>query len=309
MMLANFFGKSKPVNFIIIGALFLIYFLIAQFTVVEGVEKEVLTLPKLLMFLLFALFLFLFNFIIIKNKLTRDNLYAFLLLIIFLGTISNTLVNANNLLVEVLILFALRKIYSIRKPNNILAKLFDAGLWLGVAFILEPFSLVFFLMIYAAVFLFYEISVRTLLIPILGMLSPIFLFFTYSFFVDRMTYFNSLFEFTTSYDFSSYNTAFYKLSLAFISLILLISILARTPKIFSVNNKFKRSWALLLFHLIVATGFVLLLKKRDGAELMAIFIPITIILANWLQFVKRKWMIDFVLLLFLGYSISVHFIV
>ncbi len=308
MMLANFFGKSKPVNFIIIGALFLIYFLIAQFTVVTGIEKETLILPKVLIFLLFGLFLFLFNFIIVKNKLTRDNLYAFLLLIIFTGTVTNAFVNANNLLVQVLILFALRKVYSIRKPNNILAKLFDAGLWLGFAFILEPFSLVFFLMIYVAVFLFYEISVRTLIIPILGMLSPIFLFLTYSFFVDQMTYFYSLFEFTTSYDFSSYNSPFYKLSLVFISLILFVSIVIRTPKIFSINNKFKRSWVLLLLHLLVSAGFIMVLNYRDGSELIAVFIPATIIIANWLQFLKRKWIVDLILLLFLAYSISVHFI-
>lgn len=309
MMLANFFGKSKPVNFIIIGGVFLIYFLMTQLTVIKPAETEGFLLPKLGLLMLFGLFLFLFNFIIVKNKLTRDNLYAFLLLVVFLGTVSNSLVNLNNLLVQVLILLTLRKVYSIRKLNNVLSKLFDSGLWLGVAFLLEPFSIVFFLMIYTAVVLFYEVSLRTIVIPFLGFCSPLFLFFTYLFFVDQTDVFYSLFEFTTTYDFSTYDSTFYSISFFLFFAVLFVAILARTPRVFSVNNKFRRSWLLLLFHLAVALAFVLLIKQRDGSELITVFIPMSIIIANWLQFLKKKLFVDLILLLFFGYSIAIHFIV
>ncbi|GGG91605.1 hypothetical protein GCM10011416_05340 [Polaribacter pacificus] len=280
-----------------------------QLTVIKPAETEGFLLPKLGLLMLFGLFLFLFNFIIVKNKLTRDNLYAFLLLVIFLGTVSNSLVNLNNLLVQVLILLTLRKVYSIRKLNNVLSKLFDSGLWLGVAFLLEPFSIVFLLMIYAAVVLFYEVSVKTLLIPILGFCSPLFLFFTYLFFVDQTDIFYSLFTFTTTYDFSSYDSVFYSTSFFLFFGALFVAIISRTPRVFSVNNKFRRSWFLLLFHLAVALAFVLLIKQRDGSELIAVFIPMSIIIANWLQFLKKKLFVDLILLLFLGYSIAIHFIV
>ena len=40
-----------------------------------------------------------------------------------------------------------------------------------------------------------------------------------------------------------------------------ISIILRSGKVFSISNKFKRSWALLLTHLAVAIAFVLYFKN------------------------------------------------
>ena len=68
-MLANFFGKSNPVNFIVVFLIFLGFYIANFFTVnlVQFVDINVI-LNQLLTIILF-LFLFLFyNFILIKNN-------------------------------------------------------------------------------------------------------------------------------------------------------------------------------------------------------------------------------------------------
>ena len=55
--------------------------------------------------------------------------------------------------------------------------------------------------------------------------------------------------------------------------------------------------------------FVVLLRTHSGAEMIAVSIPVTIIIANWIQSVKKKEVTDVVLALFLVFSFAIHFIV
>lgn len=308
-MLANFFGKSKPVNFILIAALFLVYYFIAVLKLDSFRFSEGFFLSKMGNLFLFLMLFFFYNFILGKNRLTRDNSYAFLIFIVFFGVFLESMLNFKMLILHFFLLLFFRKIYSFRSLKSILAKLFDSGLWLGVAFILEPFTVVYFCLLYMAIFIFYEITIRTILIPVLAFSIPVFLYFTYCFFTDSNEAFYSLFDFITTYDFSVYSTLFYTLSFSIFSFFILISILIRSPKVFSVNNRFRRSWVLVLIHLLCAIVFVIILKTRNGSELIAVSIPASIIIANWLQIIERKWLTNVVLLFLLVYSFAIHFII
>jgi hypothetical protein len=50
-----------------------------------------------------------------------------------------------------------------------------------------------------------------------------------------------------------------------------------------------------------------LIEHKDGTELIAVFIPSTILIANWIQSVERKLIVNTVLLLFLITSFTIHF--
>ena len=307
-MLANFFGKSKPVNFIIIGGLFIVYSVL--FLVTQDFEpiNIAFLVKEVAVLLLFLVLFFLYNFVVLKNKLTRDDSYAFLLFVIGLGIIYNQFFDYKDVCVHIFLLLMLRKVYSLRSMQFVYLKLFDSGIWLGVLFLIEPFSVLFFLMIYLAIVLFLKITIRTILIPILGFSIPVFLYFTYCYYNDQLIDFERLFEFTTSYDLSYYNTTFYISTGILFLVFTLYSILSRAKEVFSVNNKFKRSWVLLLFHLFIAIVFLILLKKRNGTELITILIPATIIIANWLHFIKKKIIVTIVIFLFLSYSFVIRFI-
>lgn len=307
-MLANFFGKSKPVNFIIITLLFLGYFILTLFQQEVEVYDLAFFLKSSGYVSLFLVVFFLYNFIITKNKLTKDDSYAFLLFVMVLGANSFSIIEFKTLIVNVFLLFLFRKLYSLRTNNAMLEKLFDGGFWLGVCFLFEPFSLVFYVMIVVAVLLFLEISIRTILIPILGFSVPVFLFFTYCFFTDSLSSFEKLFEFHSTFNYQLYNTTLYRLVFGFLLLFVIVSILIKTGQIFAISNKFKRSWSLLILHLLISIVFVVLLEERNGNELLTVFIPATILISNWISSVKKKAIVNVVLLLFFGLSLVVHFI-
>jgi hypothetical protein len=304
-MLANFFSKSKPVNFILIIVLFLIYYVLDNF-IYRSVEINFETFVVLPLYL--GLF-FLYNFIISKNKLTKDDSYAFLLFVVGLGCLPELNV-AYIILVKYFVLFLfLRRIYSLRTLKSVYEKLFDSGLWLGVLLLISPEYVLYLFLLFIAVLLFIKVTFRTIVIPVLGFLTPIFLFFTYNFYVDTLDNFYQLFDIEFSLDFNSYNSSFYTVSLVAFGLVTFISILLRSGRIFSVSNRFKRSWSLLLLHLLVALCSLFLIDAKDGTELIAILIPSTILIANWVQSVERKLIVNTILLLFLAISFVIHFIV
>ena len=304
-MLANFFSKSKPVNFILIIVLFFIYYILDNFIY----RSATINLDVLVLVPLYLGVFFLYNFIIAKNRLTKDDSYAFLLFVIGLGCLP--LLNiADVLLVKyILLLLFLRRIYSLRTLKSIYEKLFDSGLWLGVLFLISPEYILYLFLLFAAVLLFIKLTFRTVVIPILGFLTPIFLFFTYHFYVDTLDDFFQLFNIGFTLDFSAYNSSFYAVTLSTFGLVTFISILLRSGRIFSVSNRFKRSWSLLLLHLLVSLVSLFLIDAKDGTELIAVLIPSTILIANWIQSVERKLIVNLVLLLFLVISVAVHFIV
>jgi hypothetical protein len=303
-MLANFFSKSKPVNFIIIIALFLIYYVLDTF-IYRSIAiniKVVVVIP------LYLGVFFLYNFIISKNRLTKGDSYAFLLFVVGLGCLP--LLNLSYLiLIKYIILFLfLRRIYSLRTLKLVYDKLFDSGLWLGVLFLASPEYVLYLFLLFASVLLFVKITFRTMVIPIVGFLIPLFLFFTYHFYVDTLDDFYQLFDIGFTLDFNSYTSNFYVSTLSIFGVVTLIAVLLKSGKIFSVSNRFKRSWILLLVHLLIALASLFLVEVRDGTELIAILIPSTILIANWIQSVERKLIVNIVLLLFLVISFAVHFI-
>lgn len=307
-MLANFFGKSKPVNFILITVLFFIYYLL-DFIVVKKAEINLGDFYKFLLVTpLFLLLFLLFNFIISKNKLTRDNSYAFLLFVIGLGFLNTFIIETSIVFTFLLLFLFFRRVYSLRTLKIVYQKLFDSGFWLGVLFLISPFYLLYIVLLYAAVFFFAKITIRTVLIPVVGFITPVFLYFTYLFWMHDLTTFYQLFDTNFTVDLSFYKTDYYSLFAITFAFFTGVSLLLRTGKVLSVSNKFKRSWVLLMLHLGIAIVFISLVEEKNGTEFVTFLFPSTIIMANGLQSMHKKLLINIVLVVFLILSFTIHFI-
>jgi hypothetical protein len=263
----------------------------------------------LLTFPLFLGLFFLFNFVISKNNLTRDDSYGFLLFVIGLGFLETVVLDYEIVLTYLLLFLFFRRLYSLRTLKIVYQKLFDAGLWLGVLVLISPSYVLYLILLYAAIYLFAKITIRTVLIPIIGLVTPFFLYFTYLFWNDDLATFNQLFDVVLMIDISFYLTSYYAIFLMLFLVFTAVSILLRTGNIMSVSNRFKKSWVLLLLHLVIAIVFIASVDKKNGIELISFLIPTTIIIANWICTLQKKLIINIVLMVFLLLSFAIHFIV
>jgi len=299
-MLANFFGKSNPANFIILFLIFLGFYIANFFT---GFSLDLFTVDVLMhqltMIGLFVLLFFIFNFILSKNKLTLYNTYGFLFFVLLLAIFPVTMMDRDELIVNIVLLILLRRVYSLRTPKATLKKMFDSGFWLAILFILNPFTIVYGLLLYASILLFQKLNFRTFLIPIVGFLVPMLCYFTYCFWFDNVDGFLELFSWYTDYNFQFYTSIEIVTPLIFIGLITLISIILKTPKVFLVSGNYRKFWTLTLLNLLIAIGLIVLTKNKTGAELLCVFFPLTVVLTNWIEGITKRFFQDLALVIFM----------
>ncbi len=308
-MLANFFAKSKPITFVVLGLLFVVYLFLALFT---GFDISFYFKNSIFSYFTFAVLLlltfFFQNFIVVKNNLTFGNSYAFLFFILCLGLFPSSFLDEKTLIVNLLLLLFLRKVYSLQSSKNVFKKLFDGGLWLGISFLIEPFTLIFMFLLYGAIFIHKKTSLQTLLIPVVGFLTPLFLYFSYCFWYDALQDFYSLFIWFSYYDFENYKALNYIFPVSIIGLFGLISIFLKTPKTLSVKNTFRESWLVIILNLALTILFIIILKEHNGSEFLYLLFPIAIILANGLELVERTLIKEVLITVFFLCSLVVYFL-
>ena len=303
-MLANFLNKSKPINFIGLLIFFFVSFLFNVFS--DGFSGDRI-LKIIILTLLFLSIFFIYNFIISKNKLTHDNSYAYFIFILLNISFLSELEDYKTLILAIIYLLFIRKIYSLRTSKNVLEKLFDSGFWLGIFFILEPLSILLFILIYIASYLHSKITIHTLLVPIIGFITPLIIHFTYYFWYDQQEEFIKLFNFESIFDFQFYSETKYLWMISVLFLFTICAIFAKSIKALSVNNTFKKSWILLIYNFVILMLFILLHPQKNGSELVFILFPISVILANGIEMIQKKILKNLVLYLFLLGSIIMHY--
>ena len=287
-MLANFFGKSNPVNFIVVFLIFLGFYIANFFTVnlVQFVDINVI-LNQLLTIILF-LFLFLFyNFILIKNKLTLNNSYGLLLFALFSGFFPAVFLNVTTIFLNLLLLIFLRRVFSLRSNKDVYKKIFDCGFWLGILFFLDSTTVIFGVLIFLSVGMFQKLTVRTLLIPVVGFVTPVFCYFSYCLWEGDTSEFSNLFLWYSNYNFEAYTANKFLFSTLFLGIGSLISIVIKTPKVFLISGDYRKYWILIIFNFFSAITVFLIQNTHQANKVLLLFFPASVIITNWLESIER----------------------
>lgn len=307
-MIANFFNKTKPLIVFSIVILLFIYSLISTVLQVSDEFSILFLVENLGFFLLYILFLLLFKFIVEKNKLTRDNSYGLLLVVLILGTFSEAIFSNYIVFSNIVLLLSYRKIYSLRSEINTKMKLFDAGFWVGVATLLYSWSIFYMLFIYVGILIYKKGGLKNVLTPVIGLATPVFIYFTYQLYYDRLEVFYNRFNYDVNLNFSAYNSLRYLIPIAFLTIVLLWAIVKVTPKVVLISNRLKFSWNVVLNHLLISALIIVVSPIKNGSEMIYLIFPSAIIIANFLQRSESSIFKNLILYLFLIISVSVYFL-
>ncbi len=307
-MIANFFNKTKPITTFSVIMLLFIYYWISILMGGFNNFSLLFIVNKLLYFFWYVLYLLVVIFIIKKNKLTQDNSYVILLTVFMLGTFSKTFLLNHIIFSNIVLLLSFRKIYSLRNGINTKTKLFDAAFWIGISTLIYSWSILYMLLIYIGIFIYQKASFKNLLIPIVGFLTPIFIYFTYCFYFDSLPVFYERFNYDFKLIFVSYNSLRFLIPIILLIIMLLWSILSVTPKIILISNNLKFSWSVLINHLLISIVIIIFSPVKNGVEFFYLAFPASIIITNFLERSKLTIFKNILLYLFLVISISVYFL-
>ena len=307
-MIANFFNKTKPVVFFILSLLLLLYYVFA----IVNFKFEAfsfLWLGKIVgVFLLTIAFLLFSSFIIKKNTLTQSSSYAILLLVVLLGTFYESMFDVGIVIANILLLLGFRKVYSLKTITATKLKLFDAGFWFGMAALFYSWSILFVLLIYVALIIYERITIKNLLRPIIGVVTPIFIYFTYCFYFDSLNEFYNCWDFNPNVSYTSYNNLKLLLPISVSLAAVFWSVITLTPKVSASGIHIKRSWRIVLNHFIFSAIIIAFAPIKDGSEMFFMMFPLSVIITNFLRISPSENFKNLILYLFLIISISIYFL-
>ena len=306
-MLTNFFSNSKPFHFILISLLLFVGYTFYNFQF-SSFENDFIRLIQLTFkFGLYIILMLIFGFVIKKNNLTQINSYALFIFICLLLLTPNVFQNSKLILSTVFILLALRRILSFNSKKNIQKKILDASLWIGIATLFYFWSILFLLVLYAALIQLASKNFKLFLIPIIGMFLVFIICTIYFLYLDNNMYWFTDYENFISFDFSSYKflknffSLFVILSMIVISLVFKFLNFTKTPL-----RKKSKYW-IIIFTLITGIIIVILTAQKNGIELIFTIVPISILFSNFIEALQRKWVSEVMLWLILIAPIFSYF--
>ncbi|MBQ0769002.1 MAG: hypothetical protein KBT58_06895 [Bizionia sp.] len=298
-MITSFFSKSKPINFLIV---FFISF-VALLTAVFKYESGGFTLERIvklsLVFGVSYLSILVVDFIVTKNALTRKSNYEILLYSLFLLLVPQVFTNQEVLLSNLLILFALRRIVSIRSQKEVIKKLFDAGVLIALASLIYFWAILFFIVILLALFFFAEQRLKSWFVPFLGVFAVIVVAIGASVMFND-TYLGYL-NITPQVDFdlSHYNSVQFIVAITVLLSFGLWSSIFYLKDLKTKTGTYKPTYKVIFVSCMVASAILIIAPNKNGSEFVFLFAPLSVIITNYIETIEDKWFKDlFVIVLF-----------
>jgi hypothetical protein len=216
-----------------------------------------------------------------------------------------TTVNENILVANLFFLLGFRRILSLRTQSNLKKKIFDAAFWFGIATLFYFWSILFFVVIFAALLLYTDNRLKNWIVPFVGLATV----FVVSICISVIFY-DDFFEILNiphtmvSYDYTNYNSPKYLIA---ITLLFSFGVWSSIyyVKIFQKKKRASRpSYKVVFTTVIIAFIMAILAPKKNGGEFLFLFTPLAIIITNYIESIKEKWFKE----LFLDILIIIPFI-
>ena len=302
-MLASIFSKTRPFNYLVIGILSLVFFVLKTISTASADATWVYYAEELGLFLLVLGSVFLTNFIALKNGLTKGNNYALLLFFVFLLFFSSMFQNKNIIISNFLLLLALRRLISLKSLLSTKEKIFDASFWILLAALFHFWSIFYIVLVFIAIILHVSKDYRNWIIPFIALLAVTILFFLANSLLDNSLMSTLLSKTYISFDFYYFDNVYQRIALAvFTSL----SLFAFVLHVFDIPNKalnMQSSHKTILFSFILGVGIYVLSANKNNGSLAFCFAPLAIIGANFIEKIENNWVKEIVVYSLLAFGV------
>ncbi len=282
-MLTSFFGKSNPINYVLLSIVLFVGFLSALFKglIPFSSSSEILIASGLFLLLVFGLLLL--DFVIRKNNLTGQNTFGILIFTLFIIQLPMIYESPNIIWATLFLMLASRRFLSLKSEKNIEKKIFDAAVYIAIAGLFFPWCWLFFIVLFFAILWNTTLETRFFIIPIVGVLIVFILKTTYHYLIDNSFDWFFMQRGISSFNFGGYNHLGILISSLLIGLFILWMGSMRLARIPALPKK-ERSNAWLIGISLVTTIFIAVLGDiKTGAELLLPLFPLAIISANYIE--------------------------
>ena len=282
-MLTSFFGKSRPINYILLSLGVIIgYFFRLLMVPKLSLSPDSITTQGVVVFLMvFAVLLL--DFIIRKNNVTKNNNFVILLFVLFVLLVPQVYNAPKLILANIFVLLATRRILSLTTEKNTVKKIFDATMYITLASFCYGWAILFFVVLYPAIINKTKFNITYVFIPIVGFLGITSIDVAYQFIVTDS--YSWLYHWIPERDFdlSAYSDTKLLITTVLLLGLLLWMGIVRLSRLASLSKKERPSAITILLIAIISVGIVLAKTQKNGSELFFLFAPIAAITSNYIE--------------------------
>jgi len=306
-MLTSFFGKSNPVNFLLLSS----YILVVVFT--KGLLDPMIDSHWTSWFLLllnagllvFAMLLV--DFIVRKNTLTQSHtlgIYVFSCIVLLFPA----LLQWDALAALILGLLGFRRMFSMSSEKNTEKKILDASVWMLLASIFYFWNLLWFIPLFLAIAFMTHKQFRHFFIPVMGSIGMFLIITAYHFIIeDSFDWFWRWLKWP-SFDFVAYGTTSIMVGITMLLSFYFWALFHRLGMVSDVPKKIKNNYILLTYTSIASIFVVLMSFEKNGAELVFLAAPTSLIIAGYLERPYDLWLKEIMMWLLLLMPIMILFL-
>ncbi len=294
-MITSLFRKSTPLNYslVIIGVIFF-FFLYQIKHLVPHTSGINLGIKGALLGIIFAS-LFITNFIVKKNGLSKDSAYTALFYLLFLLFFPSVLDNTSLLLANFFILLAMRRLVSLHSLKAPKEKIFDAALWVCVATLFHFWSILFMGLVFISILFHVASDYRNWFLPIIAVFTVTTIFVASAFFFNKNWVDHLLQQAVVDSRLNYFTNNHQNLALSvyatigFFFLVSLVLTLSNRPLI--LHPTYKK----VVSAVVIGVAVFLISPNKSNDLLVFTFAPMAMITTSHIETTQRKWQQEVIL--------------
>lgn len=296
-MITSFFKKSTPLNYavIILGLLF-VFFYYQMNHVVPHLGMWGLVLKVLLLAVLFAS-MFVTNFVVKKNGVSKDSAYAVLLLLLFCMFFPGVLDRPALLLSNWFILLAMRRIISLHSLKASKEKVFDASLWVFIATLFHFWSILYIVLIFIAILFHVARDYRNWFLPLLAGITIAVLFVLCSLYLNKQWISQLLADSEIDLKLDYFSNNKQNLSFTFYATLMLFFVLSL---LFSLSNRpliLHPTYKKVISAVVIGVAVFVISPNKASELLVFTFAPLAMVATSYFETPMSYWKKEVILAL------------
>lgn len=286
-MISNIFGKTKPINFIIVFALLSVLYLLTNFIKIEQQLSASTILFHLLTLIVLLLSIYLVNFIAKRNKITAPNSFGILFYALLIMLFSTTLTDYKAVFSSFFLLLALRRIVSLRSLVKVKLKIFDATTWVLISSLFYEWMILYLILVLIAIYIYVPKNIRNWLVPLTAVFTVFSITFSILLVLDKSNFIGEHYQFALGF-----NTAYF-LSWDSSSKLILYILVTVLVGIFAFLKLGKAgvgqivTMRLLFFSFILGLAVKVLTIDAMAFPVIITFFPAIVFMTNYVEAIKK----------------------
>lgn len=295
-MISIIFGKTKPINYIIVLTFLFIFYWGVHFFLFDRIYSPPQLLQKGLVLGALLSNIFLVNFILKRNKVTGSNSFSILFYVLLTVVFPETLLDSNAILCSFFLLLATRRLISMRSSRETKFKIFDATIWVLVSSFFYDWALLYIILVIAAIYFYAPGNIRNWLVPFAGLFAAYMITKCVLILAGNEQFLAEHYQFRFSYDISYFSHWAHSTKLILFALVTFLAGLLAFLKLGKSGFGRVVTMRLIAFSFVIGL-MVSLLKLSDNAyPIMIAFFPAVVFMTKYIESIRRAHIKEIVLI-------------